>query len=293
MCFRSVIEDLLDKLPSLFIHIKSPEPALFPALTACRSALEKTGGKIICSLSTLSTRGPNRLVLREDSKVYNTEKEKSLFKTDSAAWRTLAGKMVECGVGVDFFLTPSAYLDVATTGHVSATTGGETFLYTNFVKERDTERLVAELSHAFHRNAGYQALMKVRCSNGLQVSAYHGNFLQLGASSADVEFGVIDEDKAVAIMFSHDGKLDPKVDAHFQSALLYTTKSGERRVRCSNVVAAVTDQPRETVRWADQDAVIGVLAREGMPGTEIFVLGMRTNISPSPPPPQKNQNKLK
>ena len=110
--------------------------------------------------------------------------------------------------------------------------------------------------------------MKVRCSNGLQVAAYHGNFLQMGASSSDIEFGVIDEDKAVAVMFSHDGKLDPKVDAHFQSALLYTTKSGERRVRCSNIVSAVTDQPRDTVRWADQDAVIGVLVREGELGVK-------------------------
>lgn len=32
--------------------------------------------------------------------------------------------------------------------------------------------------------------------------------------------------------FSYDGKLDPKLDAHFQCALLYTTASGERRVRC-------------------------------------------------------------
>jgi protein transport protein SEC24 len=253
----------LDSLPRLFVHIKNPEPALLPALTASLLALEKTGGKIICSLSTLPTWGPDRLMLRDDSKIYNTEKEKMLFKTDNPAWRTCAGKMVEAGVGVDFFITPSAYVDIATIGHVSATTGGETFFYPNFVKDRDSKKLEDELSHAFHRGAGYQALMKVRCSNGLQVASYHGNFLQMGPSSADIEFGVIDEDKAIAVMFSHDGKLDPKVDAHFQSALLYTTKSGERRVRCSNVVAAVTEVARDAVRWADQDAVIGVLAREG------------------------------
>lgn len=257
-----MIEHLLDNLPSLFIHIKNPEPALMPALAACLSALEKTGGKIICSLSTIPTWGPNRLVLREDSKLYGTDKEKTLFKTDAPAWRTIAGKMVEAGVGVDFFMTPSAYIDVATIGHIAATTGGETFFYPNFVRERDTKKFTDEIAHAFHRATGYQALMKVRCSNGLQVTAYHGNFLQAGAASSDIEFGTIDEDKAVAIMFSHDGKLDPKVDAHFQSALLYTTKSGERRVRCSNIVAAVTDQPRDTVRWADQDAVLGVLVRE-------------------------------
>jgi protein transport protein SEC24 len=253
----------LNALPNMFVHIKNAEPALLPALSACLSALEKTGGKIICSLSTLPTWGPNRLILREDSKAYNTDKEKMLFKTDLAAWRTCAGKMVEAGVGVDFFMTPAAYIDIATVGHMSATTGGETYLYSNFVRERDSKKLGDELSHAFHRTAGYQALMKVRCSNGLQVTAYHGNFLQMGATSSDIEFGVIDEDKTMAIMFSHDGKLDSKVDAHFQSALLYTTKSGERRVRCSNVVAAVTDTAKNVVRWADQDAIVGVLAREG------------------------------
>ncbi|KAI5776855.1 hypothetical protein EDC01DRAFT_680536 [Geopyxis carbonaria] len=259
---RNVIEPLLDSLPGLFIHIKNPEPALQPVLQAALQALQKTGGKIICSLATIPTWGPHRLVLREDSKLYGSEKEKQLFKTENQAWRQVAGKMVEAGVGVDFFLTPSAYIDVATIGHVSATTGGELYLYPNFVVSRDSHKLGAELSHAFHRTTGYQALMKVRCSTGLQVTAYHGNFLQVGGSAADVEFGTVDEDKAIAVMFSHDGKLDPQADAHFQSALLYTTQAGERRVRCSNTVAAVTEVARDAVRWADQDAVLGVLARE-------------------------------
>lgn len=57
-------------------------------------------------------------------------------------------------------------------------------------------------------------------------------------------------------------QLDSKLDAHFQSALLYTTTSGQRRVRCSNIVASVTDNARESMRFIDQDAVIGVMAKE-------------------------------
>jgi len=79
---------------------------------------------------------------------------------------------------------------------------------------------------------GYQALMKVRCSNGLQVSAYHGNFIQ-HTFGADLEIGAIDADKALGVTFGYDGKLDSKLDAHFQSALLYTAADGQRRVRCS------------------------------------------------------------
>jgi protein transport protein SEC24 len=103
--------------------------------------------------------------------------------------------------------------------------------------------------------------MKVRCSNGLQVSAYHGNFTH-HTFGADLEFGVIDADKAIGVMFSYDGKLDPKLDAHFQSALLYTTASGERRVRCHNLVASVAESGGEAMKFVDQDAIVSIMAKE-------------------------------
>lgn len=112
------------------------------------------------------------------------------------------------------------------------------------------------------RETGYQALMKVRCSNGLQVSSYHGNFLQHNFG-ADLELGSVDADKALGVMFSYDGKLDSKLDAHFQCALLYTTASGERRVRCTNTVASVSESMSEVMRFLDQDAIVSMIAKEG------------------------------
>lgn len=104
--------------------------------------------------------------------------------------------------------------------------------------------------------------MKVRCSNGLQVSNYHGNFLQ-HTFGADLEIGSVDADKAIGVLFSYDGKLDPKLDAHFQAALLYTSANGQRRVRCINVVAAVNEGGMETMKFIDQDAVVNMMAKEG------------------------------
>lgn len=104
--------------------------------------------------------------------------------------------------------------------------------------------------------------MKVRCSNGLQVTSYHGNFKQQNFA-ADLEFGTIDADKAIGVMFSYDGKLDTRLDAHFQCALLYTTAGGERRVRCTNTVASVSENGTELMRFVDQDAVVSMIAKEG------------------------------
>ena len=190
--------------------------------------------------------------------------------------------MVEIGVGIDFFIAAPAgrYMDIATIGcgafhnnfariadavflgHLSAMSGGETYFYPNYIAPRDALQLSKEIRHTVTRETGYQALMKVRCSNGLQVSSYHGNFLQ-HAFGADLEFGVIDADKAFGVMFSYDGKLDAKLDAHFQCALLYTTASGERRVRCTNTVASVSDHASESMKFIDQEAVVNMIAKEG------------------------------
>lgn len=231
-------------------------------MNAALAALDKTGGKIVCGLSALPTWGPGRLFLRDDGKQHG-DAEKKLLGTEHTGWRKTAEKMVAAGVGVDFFLAApgGGYLDIATIGHVSASTGGETFFYPNFISPRDNEKLSQEITHTVTRETGYQALMKVRCSNGLQISSYHGNFIQ-HTFGADIEFGVVDADKAIGVMFSYDGKLDAKLDAHFQSALLYTTASGERRVRCSNVIASVSDNAKECMKYVDQDAVYALIAKE-------------------------------
>ncbi|KAI1431898.1 hypothetical protein GGR50DRAFT_34004 [Xylaria sp. CBS 124048] len=260
---KAIITSLLTRLPALFASIKNPEPALLPALSASLAALEKTGGKMVCSLSALPTWGPGRLFLRDDGKYPGGEVDKKLYTTEHPGWRKIAEKMVAAGVGIDFFLAaPSGgYLDVATIGHVSSTTGGEVFYYPNFVGGRDNTKLSQEIKHTVTRETGYQALMKVRCSNGLQISSYHGNFMQ-HTFGADLEIGVIDSDKAIGVMFGHDGKLDIKLDAHFQSALLYTTASGQRRVRCCNVIASITDQLIQIMKFIDQDAMYSLIAKE-------------------------------
>ncbi|AEO59938.1 hypothetical protein MYCTH_2308649 [Thermothelomyces thermophilus ATCC 42464] len=260
---KAVISSLLTRLPQMFSTIKNPEPALLSTLNAAVAALEATGGKIFCSLSALPTWGPGRLFLRDDGKHPSGEPDKKLFSTEHPGWRKTAEKMVSVGVGVDFFMAaPSGgYLDIATVGYVSATTGGETFYYPNFIAPRDNTKLALEIKHAVTRETGYQALMKVRCSNGLQVSGYHGNFVQ-HTFGADLEIGVIDADKALGVTFTYDGKLDPKLDTHFQAALLYTSASGQRRVRCINVIAGVSENARDSIKFIDQDAVYTLLAKE-------------------------------
>jgi protein transport protein SEC24 len=138
--------------------------------------------------------------------------------------------------------------------------GGDTFLYSNFIPMRDGPKLAGDFLRTITRETGYQGILKVRCSNGLHVVDYDGNFFQ--HKPTEVEFGTIDADKAVIVKFKHEGKLERKLDVVFQSALLYTTSNGERRVRVQNVAVRSSDDIHEVFQHVDQEAVVATIAKE-------------------------------
>jgi protein transport protein SEC24 len=115
---QSVITSLLTRLPEMFSKIKNPEPALLAALNSALAALEKTGGRVLCSCSALPTWGPGRLFMRDDGNHPGGELDKKLYTTEHPGWRKVAEKMASSGVGSDFFLAApnGGYLDIATIG---------------------------------------------------------------------------------------------------------------------------------------------------------------------------------
>lgn len=221
---KANIVTLLQRLPAMFERIRHAEPALYPSLTAALATLAESGGKIICSLASLPTFGPGKLTMRDKgmqtASDNHPEQEKVLLRTEHAGFKKLHADCVKAGVGVDFFLNAPAggYLDIATIGLVAEKTGGDTFYYPNWTYPRDTLKLEKELIHVVRREQGYAALMKVRCSNGLQIAHYSGNFTQ-HTFGADLEMGSFTEDSAVAVTFSYDGKVS-STSSHSLSILL-------------------------------------------------------------------------
>ena len=104
--------------PAPFVDEQSEQSCRSYSRDQSVAALASTGGKIVCSLAALPTWGPGRLFMRDDGNVHDTDAEKKLLKTEHPGFVKIAEKMVQSGVGIDFFMAaPSGgYLDIATIG---------------------------------------------------------------------------------------------------------------------------------------------------------------------------------
>lgn len=257
---RPAIEQLLDRLDILFAETVTSEPAYGATLEVAYQAMKATGGRVSVILSSLPTWGPGSLFLRE---AIQKEDAKEQFIANSNYYIDMGKKYCQAGIGLDLFLFPTAYIDVANSGEVCRQSGGRTFYYPRFVPQRDGRKFISEFCSSCCQQVGTQAILKVRCSNGLQVQAYYGNFYH--EEWADDPFlGIVTSDTVIGVLFNYDGKLDTKLDVHFQSALLYTSSTGQRMVRVNNLLASVTEQYKPAMNFVDIDACTGLIARDSL-----------------------------
>lgn len=146
-------------------------------------------------------------------------------------------------------------------GCLTAITGGQSHSYPNFHAQRDGTKFAEELRRIVTRPFGFDAVLRVRCSTGLSVIEHYGNFFM--RNSTDLEFGVIDSEKAFGVQFKNDGKIPDNTEVFFQIALVYTNAVGKRRIRVLNLSLTSTSQVANMFKFADMDATLNFLSKAG------------------------------
>eukprot|EP01134_Creolimax_fragrantissima_P005944 CFRG5944T1 len=259
---RDVIVQLLDNLPRMYANNRETEARLFSTLSAVKDGLIPTGGRIFAfQMNKPSGQGSSVLADRYDSKAIGTDKEPTLLNSGNEEYTELAKSLVKVGVSVEMFLFPNAFADVATLGEISHLTGGHTYVYAKYNAATDGHKFSAELGRAISRPFGYEALMRVRTSEGLRAMQYYGNFFM--QNHVDMQMSGIDSDKSVCVRIHYDGTIPvASTNAYLQVAMLYTTMFGERQVRCINFQMKVVNQLSEVFRHAELDTLLNFFAKK-------------------------------
>ncbi|KAJ6353928.1 hypothetical protein OIU76_002867 [Salix suchowensis] len=253
---RQHLELLLESIPTMFQNSRIAESSFSAAIKAAFLAMKNIGGKLLVFQSVLPSVGVGALSAREAegrSNISTGEKEAhKLLQPADKTLKEMAIEFAEYQVCVDVFITTQTYVDIASISVIPKTTGGQVYYYYPFSAVSDPAKLYNDLRWNVTRPQGFESVMRVRCSQGIQIQEYHGNFCK--RIPTDIDLAVIDCDKTIMVTLKHEDKLQDGSECAFQCALLYTTVYGQRRIRVANLSLPCTNNLSNLFRLADLDS---------------------------------------
>ncbi|KAK3032913.1 hypothetical protein RJ639_034961 [Escallonia herrerae] len=215
---RQHLELLLENIPTMFQNSRTADSAFGAAIKAAFLAMKSSGGKLLVFQSVLPSIGICALSAREAegrANVSAAEKEAhKLLQPADKNLKTMAIEFAVYQVCVDVFITTQTYVDIASISVIPRTTGGQVYYYYPFSALSDPAKLYNDLRWNVIRPQGFEAVMRVRSSQGLQVQEYSGNFCK--RIPTDVDLPAIDCDKTVLVTLKHDDKLQDGSECAFQ-----------------------------------------------------------------------------
>jgi protein transport protein SEC24 len=257
---------LLDKLPEMFASTQATEVALGPALKAAYQLIQHIGGKLEVFSATRPTVGDAKLKNREGGggpggapPKAADGKGSNLLLPDIDFYKNLAVDCSKQQICIDVWATGAQYQDLASIGQLAKHTTGSVYHYPAFSDVSGGERLSRDLQHNLTREQGWEAVMRVRVSRGLRIAAFHGHFFIRGTDL--LALPNVDEDKTFAIEIAHEENALAAGSCCMQAALLYTTSSGERRIRVHTASLPVTTSLTSLYDSADLDACVNLMGR--------------------------------
>mmetsp|Transcript_11937 Transcript_11937/g.48085 ORF Transcript_11937/g.48085 Transcript_11937/m.48085 type:complete len:1025 (-) Transcript_11937:50-3124(-) len=259
---KHLIDDFLDKLETMFDGARVTKCAFSAATKAAGRLMHTTGGKVIAFQTSLPSVGPGKLETRLKVEHVGTDREREFYKPQTNYYQLMGEDFSNHGIGVDLFLFANSHLELATIGNLCSITGGQAFLYSRFNAARDQLKLHHELFRTLTRQQGYDAVMRVRSSAGLDVSDFSGSFRL--ANGSDMCLAVVDADKSMAVYFKHDSDIPEDSKAAVQCALLYTTADGHRRIRVHTLSLAVTAAMPNLFTSSDVETVVNLMTRRAL-----------------------------
>jgi protein transport protein SEC24 len=251
---RECIEIFLDKLQDMFQNTQNGGSCMGSALRAGHKLIGPVGGKMTVITASLPNLGQGKLEKREDAKMLGTGKESGLLQTGNSFYKAFAVECSKQQISIDMFLFSSQYQDVASLSNLPRYTGGQTYFYPgwNAGREEDAMKFATEFSDYLSSEIGLEAVLRVRATTGLRMSTFYGNFFN--RSSDLCAFPAFPRDQSYVVEVAIDESISKPVVC-MQTAVLYTTCNGQRRIRVMTLALPTTQTIADVYASADQAAI--------------------------------------
>lgn len=212
--------------------------------------------------SILPNMGDGALKPREQPGIMGTPNEIKVLQAENSWYKDTAIEFSRQQICVDLYLFPFQYMDLATLSQISKFTAGSMQSYVGFNAKVDAGRFEAQLNKNLTQQTAFEAVMRIRCTKGMRVTNFYGNFfirgtdlLALPNCNADSVFG---------FDLAHEEQSVSSTHVTVQAALLYTNSDGERRIRVLTQALPVSSLNSEVIASVDAEASCALLAKQAL-----------------------------
>ncbi|CAH8498666.1 unnamed protein product [Heterobilharzia americana] len=287
-----VLQEFLLHLHENFVNSNDTGNCLGSALQAALKLTGPTGGRISVFNTCLPNVGAGALSLREEPSDRSSVDVKHLnLSTDF--YKTYALDCAHQQVAVDMFIFNSQYCDITTISGASRFSSGVIHHYPDFCysPNEDTiheneqlsnvskslpmgsndsskhqfpecievEKFRRDFDRYLTRKIGFEAVMRIRCTQGLSIQTFHGSCF---VRSTDLmSLPNVSPDSGYAVQLDLSENLEKCATVCCQAAVLYTSSKGDRRIRVHTLCLPVVHTPTEVFQGADQGAIACLLSK--------------------------------
>ncbi|VDL69235.1 unnamed protein product [Nippostrongylus brasiliensis] len=256
------VRAFVEKLPVLFEHPTTSSNCLGSALKIVHELIAEIGGRVTVFQATIPNIGLASLKPREDPNQRAADDVQNLGPVTDF-YKCLALECTGHQVALDLFMMNSQYADLATLSEIAKFSTGCVYHFPNYHCLNETiqvKRFEKIFARYLTRKIGFEAVLRIRCSRGLSLSAFYGNFF---VRSTDLlALANVNPDSAIAVQVTMEEKLSTTVC--FQAALLYTSSKGDRRIRVHTMCLPTTADLAQVYNNFDLKATVSLIAKIGV-----------------------------
>ena len=266
---KVAVDSFLDNLPTMFADNHSGVSSggggscLGPALKAAYTVMKNVGGKMSVFQSAIPSLGDGALHPRENHRLMGTAEEVKLLKPSMNWYKDTAIELSKNQISVDMYLFPYQYIDCASLLDLPRITGGEMFTYVAFDEVRDGPKFRSNLQRRLVQSTAFEAVLRVRCTKGLKVSNFYGNFFIRGTDLLALPNCNTDSVFGFDMVHENQGSVGVQ-NITLQSALLYTTSDGERRIRVVTQAIPVSNLESEIIASVNAEMLSTLLSKQAL-----------------------------
>jgi len=255
---KESIQLWLKSILNIFGSTKDKGSNFTTAMRVAARVLRPYGGRVYVIQSNSNIIHEKPLAL--PSSVNNIDKKLFLAPT-SPIFSEISQEMQKAFITVDLFIFSEQYKNVITLGDLVRYLNGDIHYYQD-CPER-SQKFYFEFKNSLLREYTWESVFRIRHSGGWKVNAIYGNYsVRLAGNLLGVPN--MDDTKSFIYEFELEDEIYRFDIFYIQTALLYTTSNGERRIRVLNYGIPCVETIEEIHAHIDPQVLGCSILRQGL-----------------------------